>query len=82
MDFALSGPEKRLRDEVRCFAEEEVAPQVPSLNEKGELPLALVKRTGQLGLIGLFVPREYGGRDRGQQAILQALRKGEGVPDW
>jgi len=62
MDFALSAPQKRLRDEVRRFAEEEVAPQVTSLDEKGEFPLALVRRMAQLGLIGLFVPREYGGR--------------------
>ncbi len=65
MDFALSGPQMKLRDEVRRFAEEEVAPQVPSLDEKGEFPLALVKRLAQLGLIVLFFPREYGGRGLG-----------------
>jgi len=72
MDFALSGPQMKLRDEVRRFAEEEVAPQVPSLDEKGEFPLAPVKRLAQLGLIGLFVPREYGGRGLGFLAATLA----------
>lgn len=50
-----------VRDMARGFAEKEVAPAARQLDRDGEWPAALVKRLGELGLMGVAVPEEYGG---------------------
>ena len=61
MDFALSEEQKRIQVQARQFAEQEVAPISREADEKGEFPLHLVKRMGELGFLGGPVEREYGG---------------------
>ena len=50
-----------VRDMVRAFAREEVAPVAGRLDEAGEFPWANVKRMGELGLLGVPWPEELGG---------------------
>ena len=50
-----------LRKGVREFAEKEIKPIAPELDEKGEFSIELTKKMGELGLFGVFVPEEYGG---------------------
>ncbi|MEA3458759.1 MAG: acyl-CoA dehydrogenase family protein, partial [Candidatus Thermoplasmatota archaeon] len=46
---------------VREFAEKEVAPIAAELDEKGEYPTKTLEKMAKLGLLGIIVPKEYGG---------------------
>src|SRR5712671_4262652 len=50
-----------LRRTVRAFVEKEVAPQVDAWEEAGRIPREFWRRLGELGLLGLEFPIEYGG---------------------
>jgi butyryl-CoA dehydrogenase len=50
-----------LIDQVRAFARGEVAPKAKELDETGRFPTELVKQLGEMGLMGMMVPEEYGG---------------------
>jgi alkylation response protein AidB-like acyl-CoA dehydrogenase len=51
-----------LRKTVRRFAEEELAPHADEWEEEGDFPDWVFKRAGDLGLLGLTYPEEYGGQ--------------------
>jgi butyryl-CoA dehydrogenase len=61
MDFELTTAQQAIQDKARQFAEEEVAPVSREADEKGQFPLHLVKRMGELGFLGGPVLPEYGG---------------------
>ncbi|MDP2953536.1 MAG: acyl-CoA dehydrogenase family protein, partial [Chloroflexota bacterium] len=61
MDFDLNEQQAALRTMVRDFAEKEIAPVAQELDDKEEFPYGLVKKMGELGLMGLYMPEEYGG---------------------
>jgi acyl-CoA dehydrogenase len=50
-----------LRRTVRAFVQKEVAPHVDAWEEEGRIPRAFWRRLGELGLLGLEFPTEYGG---------------------
>ena len=61
MDFALSEEQKRIQEQARRFAQQEVAPISREADEKGEFPMHLVGRMGELGFLAAPVDRAYGG---------------------
>jgi len=61
MDFALTEEQELLRATVREFAQKEIAPIARELDEAKQFPLQMVKKMGELGLLGLPIPEEYGG---------------------
>ena len=61
MDFELSDEQKLLRSTVREFARHEVAPIAGELDREGRFPYELVRKLGELGLMGIPFPEEYGG---------------------
>jgi alkylation response protein AidB-like acyl-CoA dehydrogenase len=61
MDFSFSPEHEAFRKTVRTFAEEVVAPRARELDERAEFPTDIVLRMGELGLLGLPYPEEYGG---------------------
>ena len=61
MDFDLTDEQRLLRDTVRDFARQEVAPVAEELDRTKTFPYALVEKMGQLGLMGIPFPEEYGG---------------------
>ncbi|MFN8379571.1 MAG: acyl-CoA dehydrogenase family protein [Anaerolineae bacterium] len=52
---------KALRRAVREFAEQEIAPIAAALDERAEFPLATIRQMGEMGLMGIEVPEEFGG---------------------
>ena len=61
MDFSLTPEQKKVQEAARAFAAEEVAPISREADERGEFPLHLVARMGELGFLGGPLEREYGG---------------------
>ncbi|MFC4356644.1 acyl-CoA dehydrogenase family protein [Halobium salinum] len=61
MDFSLSAEQKQIRDMVAEFVDEEVKPRAMEIDEEDEFPADLVAEMGELGLMGMPFPEEYGG---------------------
>jgi len=61
MDWDLSEEQRAIRDLAREFAQNEIAPIAARIDETGEFPRETVKKMGELGLMGIEVPPEYGG---------------------
>jgi short-chain 2-methylacyl-CoA dehydrogenase len=61
MDFDLPDDHELIRRTVRDFAEGEVAPVAEELDRTKAFPYAIVKQLGDLGLMGIPFPEEYGG---------------------
>ncbi len=72
MDFEPSNRQKHIRLAVREFAEGELAPIAQDCEVKGEFPEELIKKAAQLGFIGAFFKKEYGGLGLGfaEHAII------------
>ena len=61
MNFELSQDHKVLRDSVRDFVEKEIKPIAMQIDEEHMIPDALVAKMGEMGLLGSYLPEEYGG---------------------
>ena len=61
MDFTLNEEQLAIRSTCREFAEQEIKPMAEHLDATGEFPYTLVRQMGELGLLGLPFPEEYGG---------------------
>jgi len=61
MDLTLSEEQRMIQDMARDFAEKELAPRAAERDEREEFPHDSLRKMGQLGLLGLVVPEEYGG---------------------
>jgi alkylation response protein AidB-like acyl-CoA dehydrogenase len=55
--------QEQFRRSVARFVDAEVVPAAPALDERGEFPVALFRRLGELGYLGLRYPEKYGGAD-------------------
>jgi len=72
MDFELTNRQKQIRLAAREFAEGELVPIGKECEAKGEFPKDLIKKAAQLGFIGVFIKKEYGGLGLGllEHAII------------
>ena len=61
MNLDLSPEHELIRDTVRSFAEERVAPVAAELDREHRFPYELVAELAELGLMGIPIPEEYGG---------------------
>lgn len=61
MDFQLTDEQQMIRDTAREFARNEIAPIAGEFDASGEFPLETIRKMGELGLMGIEVPEEYGG---------------------
>ena len=71
MDFDLSDDHQLIRRTVRDFARGEVAPVAEELDRTKAFPYAIIAQLGELGLMGIPFPQEYGGG--GGDALAYAL---------
>jgi alkylation response protein AidB-like acyl-CoA dehydrogenase len=61
MDFRLSDEQEQIKQMVREFAEGEIKPHLMEWDEKQHFPVDKFKKAGELGLLGVTLPEEYGG---------------------
>src|SRR5918995_1510335 len=60
MDFSLTETERDLVGLCRDFARKEIAPRAPEAWEAARCPTDLLREMGELGLLGMLVPEEWG----------------------
>jgi len=73
--FGLTEEQEQLRREVRSFAEREIAPHVSEWDEKSEFPHKVVKKLGEMGLMGVIFPEELGGAGMGYVEYVLAVEE-------
>ena len=74
-DVAVSEELELLRDTVRRFTAEEIAPRAEQIDQDNLFPSDLWQKMGDLGLLGLTIPGEYGGSEMGYLAHLIAMEE-------
>ncbi len=75
MDFELSGEQELLRRTVREFAQSEVAPVAEQLDRTKSFPYEIVAKLGELNLMGIPFPQEYGGAGGDTLAYVLAVEE-------
>jgi len=75
VDFHLGEEEKMIQEMVRDFVEKEVKPVAEKLDETGEFPYEIMKKLGELGLLGTVIPEEYGGSGASFLSYIVAIEE-------
>src|SRR6202046_2043581 len=73
--FGLTEEQKQLQSAVRAFAEGEVGPHVSEWDEKSEFPHDVVKKLGEMGLLGVIFPESLGGAGMGYVEYVLAVEE-------
>lgn len=73
MDLRLPELHSSLRDEAARFAQQEVLPHAEHIDAQEEIPDALIRAAGELGLFGLMAPEEKGGADLDALALVLVI---------
>ncbi|WP_426624624.1 acyl-CoA dehydrogenase family protein [Leifsonia sp. McL0607] len=73
--FELTDEQRRLRDQVRDFADTVVAPAAYEYDTKRSLPYGIVAEMGRMGLFGLPFPVEYGGQGKDYLSLCLAVEQ-------
>lgn len=75
MDFSYSKTEQLFLQMIRKFAENEVKPLAAEIDEQERFPIETVEKMGKLGLMGIPVPKEYGGAGGTVQMYIMAVEE-------
>ena len=75
MDFGLGETVDMLRDSVRSFAADEIAPRAAAIDQDNEFPADLWQKLGALGALGITVAEDYDGTDMGYLALTIAMEE-------
>ena len=75
LDFDLGAEIDQLRDTVRAFADDEIAPLAAEIDRTDKFPRALWPKMGALGLLGITVEEDYGGTGMGYLAHVVAMEE-------
>ena len=75
MDFSLTKQEELFLLMIREFAENEVKPSAAEIDEEERFPMETVKKMGEIGLMGIPVPVEYGGQGGTNQMYSMAVEE-------
>jgi len=75
VDLSLSEPERALVDLCRDFAQKEIARRAPAAWEEARCPTDLLREMGQLGLLGMLIPEEWGGIGMSTVGFVAAMEQ-------
>jgi alkylation response protein AidB-like acyl-CoA dehydrogenase len=81
VDFSFTDEQKHLRKSVREFAEGEIAPHVMEWDESSHFPTELLPKLGEMGLMGVIFPEQYGGAGLGYveyATVIEELSRVDG----
>ena len=74
MNFDVSENQSMIEQMVKDFAEKEIRPNVMKWDESQEFPVELFRKAGDLGLMGVLVPEEFGGAGLGYFEYISVIR--------
>jgi acyl-CoA dehydrogenase len=75
MDFLPSEEHDMMRKMVRDFAEREITPEIERMDNEDRFPIEVIKKMGELGLMGVPVPEEYGGAGMDYTSYIIAIHE-------
>jgi isovaleryl-CoA dehydrogenase len=75
LNFNLGETADMIRDQVNAFARDEIAPRAEQIDIDNEFPNDLWRKFGDMGLLGMTVPEQYGGSDLGYTEHVIALEE-------
>lgn len=73
MEFEYNENQEMIAQMVRDFAEKEIRPHYKKWDDEEHFPVDVMKKMGELGLLGIFIPEEYGGSGFGYFEYATAL---------
>lgn len=73
MNFEINENQKMISQMVRDFAEKEIRPNMNKWDAEEYFPVETMKKMGELGLLGIYIPEEYGGSGFGYFEYATAL---------
>ena len=74
MDLHFTDEQLMMRNMVRDFAKEEIMPFIDRM-EEGEFPTDIIKKMGELGLMGITAPEKYGGAEMDFTSYITAIHE-------
>jgi alkylation response protein AidB-like acyl-CoA dehydrogenase len=75
MNFEKSENHSMIAQMVRDFAEKEIRPHVMTWDESQEFPREVFRKMGELGLMGVLIPQEYGGSGLGYNEYISVIEE-------
>jgi len=75
MDFELTEEQRMVQEMVRLFVDKELKPVASGLDRDGVYPQEQLTKLGEVGLLGMFVPEEYGGAGMDFLSYVTALEE-------
>lgn len=73
MNFQMTENQQMIADMIRKFGKEHILPKMMEWDESQEFPVQVFKKLGELGLMGVLVPTEYGGSGFGYTEYVTAI---------
>lgn len=75
MDFSFTDEQELFRRTARGFAQKEIAPKIREYERKGQFPWEIYRKMGKAGLLGLRLPKEYGGQEADTMTMAIAVEE-------
>jgi len=73
MDFSTNENQQMIAEMIRKFGNDHIRPKMMEWDESQEFPVEVFKKLGELGLMGVLVPQEYGGSGFGYTEYVTAI---------
>ena len=75
MDFNYNENQKLISEMIRSFSAKEIVPNIKEWDDNQIFPVHMFKKLGELGLMGVLVPQEYGGSGFGYAEYVTAIEE-------
>ena len=75
MDFTINENQKMIADMIQQFGKQNITPFIREWDHKQIFPVDVFKKLGELGLMGVLVPTEYGGSDFSYTEYVTAIEQ-------